>query len=139
MSSRQLLVRRWLTLWVLPALAGLAIPVSLFAASAAPTAMGFGLSCGVVAAGLVRRFVVPALPAVWEPPSDQQMLQLLTIAQEHVQAAELVLQINVMRRDFAVQDWHQARAIELEAGERSLAAQAEVAARKLRSMSAQRA
>lgn len=92
-----------------------------------PTLSALCLSCLIVGGGgiVLERFLREAMPPVWRPVSDFEMVQLLEMARFYARVGSLVHQVNEQGRDFVYQDWLQARAIEIEVGKELLARDAQ--------------
>jgi hypothetical protein len=135
MTAGQLRTRRWLTLWAL--CWGLPLFLAgLVAGFLPPTGLPWMLFVFVSIAAVLMLLVNQLGGGVWERLDSQQMVQLLEVAKAHPAAAAMVSDINAMGRDFVLQDWLQARAIELAAGQRSQALEAAAAEKCLRQMRA---
>lgn len=136
LTSRELAWRKWRTCTSVTALLtgpGALLDLGLWWAGYE----GFVAWCATgavatVSIALAYRFWPLGPPRVWQTLGDAEMVRLLELARLYSQVGALVHQVNEQGRDFALQDWLQAQAIELQVGTALQALAAADAQRRLR-------
>ena len=136
LTARQLAWRKWATLALaalLAALPGALLGLALQSIGVPPSsALALAFAATAVAAVAVSVTWPFGLPRVWQPLGDAEMVQLLEMARFYSRVGALVHQVNEQGRDFTLQDWLQARAIEHQVGRDRQAVAAVDAHRMLR-------
>jgi hypothetical protein len=134
LTRRQLQFRRRLTLWGVPLPVGAALPAWVAWSGASPATLVAALLLGAAITAALQRILLARVPRIWEPVGDFEMVQLLDLARKYPLVGSMVREVNESGRDFVVQDWLQAREVELQTGLRSQAEGAALAMRALRTM-----